>query len=177
MILCSFFSSTGLLNRVKMEGTAAGHMSNTQACALAARTQAQIHTHAAMYELQWEEVSGKGEKKMGQGTVPSPSAVTCYTLPFSPRRTASVCAPLPPSQKWVCASRGCAISHPLHSLTWSGGVCVEGGGSQQLYIVMLGTILSVTVRMAHSNEMKNERTCFHRRIHYFVGERNKRHLL
>lgn len=131
-----FFSSTGFLNRVKMEGTAAGHMSKTQACASAARTQAQIHTHAAMYELQWEEVSEKGEAKMGQGTVPSPNAVMCSTLPFPPTRTASVCPPLPPSQKWVCASRGCAISHPLHSLTWSGGMCGGGGLSAVVHCVV-----------------------------------------
>lgn len=50
--------------------------------------------------------------------VPSPSPVMCYTSPL-PSHTHT-----PPSPKWVCTSRGCAISHPLHSLTWSGGIYV-----------------------------------------------------
>lgn len=47
--------------------------------------------------------------------------------PSLPRSLApSFLPPLPspalPWQKWVCASWGCAISQPLHWLTWSGGM-------------------------------------------------------
>lgn len=97
--------------RVKMEAVSAGHMSDTQACA---------HAHTCRHVC----AAGRERRRWGEGErerrVPSPPAHTLFLrLSVSPST----------SLKWVCASRGCAISHPLHSLTWSGGmrVCVCGG--------------------------------------------------
>lgn len=63
---------------------------------------------------------GKRAEKIGQDIppVPSPIFIMCYTSPFP--HTSPL--PLPFLPKWVCASWGCAISHPLHWLTWSGGM-------------------------------------------------------
>lgn len=78
-------------------------------------------------------MSGGGRKGGGgvrQRVVvpPPPPFAIMPSLPYSlPRSLApSFLPPLPspalPWQKWVCASWGCAISQPLHWLTWSGGM-------------------------------------------------------
>lgn len=152
-------------------------MSETQACASAART----HRHKCTHMQPCISCSGRkwAERERRWGKTQSPPPTLCYTSP-STTHIASVRPPLP-LRRSGCVQAG-GVPYHIHC-THSRGlevcvcVCTYREGSQQLYNVMLGTILSVTVWLAHSNEMKNERTCFHRRIHYFVGERNKRRLL
>lgn len=83
---------------------------STCMCDKAMRTH--MHTHAGMCVcvLQWREES-RGDK--ARHPVPSPISVMSSTSPSL--------------QKWVCAGWGCAISHPLHWLTWSGGICEKAG--------------------------------------------------
>lgn len=115
------------------------------------------------------------EKKVGRGgergrereeSPPPPAHTLFLRLSVSPST----------SLKWVCASRGCAISHPLHSLTWSGGmrvcvcVCVEGGVAVVVHcggwVRALEKSVCVTVWRTRSN-----------RIHCFGRERNKCQLI
>lgn len=101
--LC-FASSTGFVNILKWRLRLLVTRLSCMCCK---------HTHAGIYVLQWRE-----ECREDRHPVPSPIFISVLPPP------SLICSPLPLPflPKWVCASWGCAISHPLHWLTWSGGM-------------------------------------------------------
>lgn len=102
-----------------------------------------------MYVLQWREES---REDRARHAVPSPISVMCCTSP-SLKRPLSLSLPhlLPFLQKWVCAGWGCAISHPLHWLTWSGGIYEKEG------IPAAGWTLTVLVHLVGFMQIKWQR--------------------
>lgn len=73
-----------------------------------------------MYVLRWRE---ERREDRARHPVPSPISVMCSTSP----PPSKLSPPSPCLEKWVCAGWGCAISHPLHWLTWSGGIYEKEG--------------------------------------------------